>query len=235
MSAPSEYFPPTLGLRVRNDDGTVSNLILDHDKPIASVEAVTIVPHFKEPTWTSGGITHYRKKTVSVLDKELVFRDHEANPPMKRRRAEKYENNTPKPGDMVGFVNGTPLKYGGGVNPSEYVPEMGACVFTWESKQYVTMSTAVALVMGGGPGGCKMTSMTKRSIEKLFGNCKGSFVVKHSKDAPYDTMVLVKLLKAASKKCPRITFVPVSIVNGVLDGYELKWVQNDQKNNRISE
>lgn len=199
-----QLLPPTVGLHVRYADKSEGYLIVDSEKPIEQIRGITMVPQCREPTVTVGGLKHYRAQTVMVCDEEAVVAEYGEHPPRKKRVAhDRYSSAPPSPGSIIGFVSGFPFFYVGLAIPTL---DLGAHVFKWRESLYVTLNTALHLIYNGGPERTALTTYTKMYMKSRLLAGDGTFSVQHV-DAPFDTLLLVKLLGAESRKTRIITFV----------------------------
>lgn len=215
-----DMFPPTVGLKVRCYDGTVDYLIVDHTKPIERIEEITKVPHCDRNTITVGGYRHFRTKTTMVGDRDLVLDEFGAHPPIHlRSNKRRYKNQPPQPGDVIGFVNFQPFVYKGVARPCpDRAPLLGAHIFGLMGETYITINTALAVIFGGVESAdatnASATSNSRDYVRIRLCQDPKSFPITHHREAPFDTMLLVKLLGCdIPKRTTQITMVATSAVD----------------------
>jgi len=220
-----EMLPPTMGLRVRYADNTEGFLMLETEKPIEEIRGFTTVPLCTEPVLTMGGVTHYRTRTTLVCEEALVIAEHGEHPPRKRRqKSERYRNEPPVPGSVIGFVSVLPFTYVGIATPA---PGIDVHLFEWKRAYYITINTALHLLYHGAPGGQPMTTMGRQYMRTRLYTDEGSFSIQHT-DGAFDTLLLVKLLGVIPRKATTITFVRTSSIDTHLASmhsaaFELAW------------
>lgn len=212
-----DMYPPTLGIRVRYTDGTMRNLMIDDGKPIQEIVSTTIVPLCSKRQVTAGGMQHYRTMTTLVLDEALMV-GHEPQPPRRKRaRADRFELPPPKPNDVVGFVNFREFCYAGIVTPSPQRPSIGLRVFSLEGAHYVTITHALFLIYHGGTNNTPLTTAALNYARQKLCSDKDSFSVESSNHM-YDTLLLMKLLKAVNKNARQITLVRTDAIDDFISG-----------------
>lgn len=210
------------------------DLVLQHTYPVQRIVSTGMVPHCPDPVVTVGGIEYHQARTVQVPKLEVALAAYGEHPPLKRRRGpDRYKNVKPIPGELVGFISCLPLTYMGACTPSETNREVVVQLFHLDrpggEKLYISGKEAIRVLFEGGCGGTPLTTLSLSYCKRSFSNDPESIVLKHSMTAPFDTLLLMKLLGVVEKMSNSACFVPTELVDNFLigergAGHKVEWV-----------
>jgi hypothetical protein len=214
--------PRTLALRCTLESGKVLNITFNLGEPIAQFDDIVYVPYFREPTLTVGGFDCYTALTDLAPDVEKAFAIYGEHPPLSRRHGTaRFHNSPPHAGECIGFINCFSLLYCGKAYPSTLSPSVGAHIFEWRTRRYITATEASRILMLGGDSGRPIIDYNEHYLHCQLCNANESIDIVNTPTAPYETMLLIKILGAASRRASKITLVKIEAVEELISRHSI--------------
>lgn len=235
----SGFLQPTKTLKATLSDGSTQRFMFDTDLPVIGVEVAESLPFFPKNMQTDGPNEFYEPKNTMVFNRnKFMNRVGRRVPPMKGRRKnnrmEQWRPYTPNEGDVIGYVCGVEMIYVGKAIPVERRKDEEIHVFDVKGDKFISSLRAAEILDTCGLEGGRMTQKTMSHLKVIMNRSKKALTIVSQPHSVYDTLMMLKLLGAASTTAPRLTVVPTEAVDDIILGYGFGDVMNWSVQNKNS-
>ena len=221
-----QYFLPSETVYVTLSNGKRHRVSFDFDAPVLMIEKAPPAPFIPRYSMCAATMDMFEPFTGMVVNvKDVIRREMALNKDIAASNMDEFlaalHRRVPLPGHTIGFVGGRRLIYAGQCHPFGDDDSMSLHVVQVGVKPELEERFVSTLAIANAMDESKRYWTSKRNLYRVVSGEASSSnnnhphadvarrftVTSHKGSSPYDSLILLKLVGAVSKKATKITFI----------------------------